>query len=94
MRIRDLSAPMGALCLAVLVSLAGCGGGGSPGPGAMPGPNTFSITIATKNMTHLPSAWGEKNSVTSSSKKVSPVAPSLWAWAPRYSLPPMVLASI
>ena len=52
MRIRDLSAPMGALCLAVLVSLAGCGGGGSPGPGAMPGPNTFSITIATKNMTH------------------------------------------
>ena len=52
MRIRDLSAPMGALCLAVLVSLAGCGGGGNAGPGAMPGPNTFSITIATKNMTH------------------------------------------
>jgi SHS2 domain-containing protein len=25
------------------------------------------------------SAWGEKNSVTSSSKNVSPVAPSLWA---------------
>lgn len=30
---------------------------------------------ATRNMTLLPAACGEKNSVTSSSKKVSPVAP-------------------
>jgi hypothetical protein len=31
---------------------------------------------AIKNMTLLPAAWGEKNSVMSSSKKVSPEAPS------------------
>lgn len=31
---------------------------------------------ATKNMTLLPLAWGEKNSVTSSSKKFNPEAPN------------------
>lgn len=51
MQIRGLSVPVGALCLAMLVSLAGCGGGGNGGPGAV-GPNPFVITIATKNATH------------------------------------------
>jgi len=34
---------------------------------------------ATRNMTLFPAACGEKNSVTSSSKNVSPVAPKRWA---------------
>ena len=34
---------------------------------------------AIKNITLLPVAWGEKNSVTSSSKNVSPEAPRRWA---------------
>ena len=38
---------------------------------------------AMRNMTLLPAAWGEKKLVTSSSKKVSPLAPTRWAYAPR-----------
>ena len=34
---------------------------------------------AIRNITLLPAAWGEKNSVTSSSKNVSPEAPNAWA---------------
>jgi len=34
---------------------------------------------ASRNITLFPAAWGEKNSVTSSSKKVSPEAPRRWA---------------
>ncbi len=34
---------------------------------------------AIKNITLLPAAWGEKNSVTSSSKNVRPEAPRPWA---------------
>jgi len=34
---------------------------------------------AIKNITLFPAAWGEKSSVTSSSKKVSPEAPRRWA---------------
>lgn len=34
---------------------------------------------AIRNITLLPAACGEKNSVTSSSKNVSPEAPSRWA---------------
>lgn len=34
---------------------------------------------ATRNITLLPAASGEKNSVTSSSKNVSPDAPRCWA---------------
>ena len=34
---------------------------------------------AIKNITLLPAAWGEKKSVTSSSKKVRPEAPRPWA---------------
>jgi hypothetical protein len=36
-----------------------------------------------RNITLLPALWGEKNAVTSSSKNVSPVAPSLSAYAAR-----------
>ena len=34
---------------------------------------------AIKNITFLPAAWGEKKSVTSSSKNVRPEAPKPWA---------------
>ena len=37
------------------------------------------LPIASKKMALFPFAWGEKNSMTSSSKKVSPVAPRCWA---------------
>ena len=49
--------------------------------------------IANKKMALLLFACGEKNSITSSSKKVKPVAPSCWAYAARYILPPIVPAS-
>jgi hypothetical protein len=49
--------------------------------------------IASKKMALLPFAWGEKNSITSSSKKVKPVAPRCWAYTARYILPPMAPAS-
>ena len=49
--------------------------------------------IAIRNITLLPAACGEKNSVTSSSKKVRPVAPIPSANAARYVLPPRIAAS-
>lgn len=39
------------------------------------------LPIATKKMALLPFACGEKNLITSSSKKVSPVPPRRWAYA-------------
>jgi hypothetical protein len=41
------------------------------------------LPIASRKMALLSFACGEKNSVTSSSKKVSPVAPRCWAYAAR-----------
>jgi hypothetical protein len=38
---------------------------------------------AIKNITLIPAAGGEKNSVTSSSKNVSPDAPRCWEYAAR-----------
>ena len=55
--------------LAVVV--ASCHYRRAPGPSAL------------RNMTLLPAACGEKNAVTSSSKKVSPVAPRRSAYAAR-----------
>ena len=52
------------------------------------------LPIASRKMALLPFACGEKNLVTSSSKKVSPVEPRRWAYAARYILPPMAPASI
>ena len=54
------------------------------------------LTHATgrTNMVLLPSAWGAKNWVTASSKKVSPLAPNPREWTPRYVLPPRTPASI
>ena len=51
------------------------------------------LPIATRKMAALPVACGEKKLITSSSKKVSPVAPKPWAYADRYILPPMAPAS-
>ncbi len=51
------------------------------------------LPIASRKMALLPFACGEKKLITSSSKKVSPVAPRLWAYAARYILPPMAPAS-
>jgi len=39
------------------------------------GPRPSGLPTAMRNITLLPSAWGEKKAVTSSSKNVSPVAP-------------------
>src|SRR5207245_755748 len=44
-------------------------------------------------MALLSFAYGEKKLITSSSKKVSPVAPRSWAYAAKYILPPMEPAS-
>lgn len=41
------------------------------------------LPIASKKMALLSFACGEKNLITSSSKKVSPVAPRCWAYAAR-----------
>src|SRR5271165_1469522 len=51
------------------------------------------LPIASKKMALLSFACGEKKLITSSSKKVSPVAPRRWAYAARYILPPMAPAS-
>src|SRR5262249_55818903 len=48
---------------------------------------------ATRNITLFPAACGEKKRVTSSSKKVSPVAPRSTAYAARYAFPPSIAAS-
>jgi len=41
------------------------------------------LPIASRKMALLSFACGEKNAITSSSKKVSPVAPRCWAYAAR-----------
>jgi hypothetical protein len=51
------------------------------------------LPIASRKMALFLFAWGEKNSITSSSKKVKPVAPRCWAYTARYILPPMAPAS-
>src|ERR1019366_7206802 len=51
------------------------------------------LPIARRKMATLPFACGEKKLITSSSKKVSPVAPRHWAYAARYILPSIAPAS-